>query len=302
MRRHVSWCVAAAAVCLLVAGCVRLPDLGSALLPDPALERAVREAIGKPSERLAPSDLVGLTTLDASGLGITDIEGLQYGVDLTTLLLGSNIESGTRNRIQDIAPLRALANLEILSIDDNDVSDLAPLAEMTKLRQLFASGNDIERIDSLESLTELELLTLGRNRIADLRPLAGLHALAILQLRDNRAVDLAPLAGLVRLEYLSLFGNDIVEIAPLAGLLNLVILYLEDNRITDIAALAGLRALRHLGLSGNLIHDITPLAANTGLGDGAKVDLRCNRLDARPGSPDAALVSHLIQRGAVVQW
>ena len=111
MRRHVSWCVAAA-VCLLVAGCVRLPDLGSALFPDPALERAVREAIGKPSGRLAPSDLVGLTTLDASGLGITDIEGLQYGVDLTTLLLGSNIESGARNRIQDIAPLRTLTNLE----------------------------------------------------------------------------------------------------------------------------------------------------------------------------------------------
>ena len=53
--------------------------------PDSNLEAAIRAAIGKPEGSILPSDLEGLTSLDASERGITDLTGLEYCTNLTEL-------------------------------------------------------------------------------------------------------------------------------------------------------------------------------------------------------------------------
>ncbi len=57
------------------------------VIPDLNLEAAIREAIGKSEGSIFASDLEGLTTLDASKRGITDLAGLERCTNLTVLWL-----------------------------------------------------------------------------------------------------------------------------------------------------------------------------------------------------------------------
>jgi hypothetical protein len=79
---------------------------------DPGLEAAVRDAIPKPTGPILDTDLVGLTDLDASGRGITDLGGLQYCHDLRNLVLASN-------DITDIWELLFLTDLTELDLGWN---------------------------------------------------------------------------------------------------------------------------------------------------------------------------------------
>jgi Leucine-rich repeat (LRR) protein len=90
--------------------------------PDPGLEAAVREAIGRLMGDILESDLVGLTTLDAEDRGISDLTGIEYCVDLTWLHLSGN-------QIVDITPLAGLINLTKLWLKWNDIFDISPLVE-----------------------------------------------------------------------------------------------------------------------------------------------------------------------------
>ena len=80
------------------------------------------------------------------------------------------------------------------------------------------------------------------------------------------------------MESLRLWSNSISDISPLAGLTNLEYLYLSSNGISDISALSGLTHLEDLSLWKNSISDLSPLVANTGLGQGAEVEVGENPL------------------------
>jgi len=68
------------------------------IFPDLNLEAAIREAIGKPKGPIYPSDLEGLTSLDAMERNISDHTGLEHCTSLTELYLGYN-------QISDISAL-----------------------------------------------------------------------------------------------------------------------------------------------------------------------------------------------------
>jgi len=272
------------------------------VFPDPNLEAAIREAIGKPTGPIYESDLVGLIWLDASERNIADITGLEYCTSLTNLQLWGNqisdishlagLTSLTNlllhqnqisdishlagltsltglhlwsNQISDISPLAGLTSLTHLALEGNQISDISPLAGLTSLTNLGLDNNQISDISPLAGLTSLTSLWLDNNQISDISPLVGLTSLTDLYLHYNQISDISPLTGLTSLTYLWLWSNQISDISPLAGLTSLTDLYLEGNQISDISPLAGLTSLTTLGLWGNQISDISPLAGLTSL-------------------------------------
>jgi hypothetical protein len=97
---------------------------------DPRLEQAVRVLINKLSGPILWSDVMGdspLTTLDASGLGITDLDGLEQLISLTSLNLYDN-------NIVRIVPVCDLSTLTELNLGRNRISNAAPLAGLVNLR------------------------------------------------------------------------------------------------------------------------------------------------------------------------
>ena len=259
--------------------------------------------------------LAGLTALQKFALpaNIEDISPLAGLTELQTLTL-------PRNAITDITPLAGLTRLRTLDLTSNLIADLSPLAELHGLTTLDLGRNQIRDISALAELTTLQYLYLGHNDISDISPLAGLTTLQELGLSDNDISDISPLAGLTTLQELGLSDNDVSDISPLAGLTALQTLLLAGNSISDISALQNLTGLNYLDLSHNAVEDVSalegltnlyslnlgynriedlaPLAANSGLGDGDRIDLTGN--STLTDESVNVVIAELTMRGARV--
>ncbi len=88
--------------------------------PDPGLQQAIRQAIGKPTGDIYQSDLGNLTSLNAEDKGISDLSGLEHCTSLTYLSLYSN-------QIGNISLLSSLTNLTWLSLYSNQIGNISPL-------------------------------------------------------------------------------------------------------------------------------------------------------------------------------
>ncbi|MFA6110279.1 MAG: leucine-rich repeat domain-containing protein [Candidatus Latescibacterota bacterium] len=128
----------------------------AAAFADTSLEQAVRQALAQPTGDLSPASLHSLTTLSASGRGISDLHGIEQ-----------------------------LDSLTALDLSNNQIVDLAPLDSLTQLRMLDLSWNQVSELEPLAGLAALETLALEGNQVTDLGPLLGLPALASLDLTGN---------------------------------------------------------------------------------------------------------------------
>ena len=100
---------------------------------DAALESAVRAAAGKPLGFLTQADVLSVTEVDASGLNIQTIDGIEVLRNLTVLDLRSN-------NIRSITPLENLVNLRVLDLGDNNVTQITALSGLFLLEELTLSG------------------------------------------------------------------------------------------------------------------------------------------------------------------
>ena len=194
----------------------------SIVFPDPNLEAAVREAIGKLTGVLTNCDVLPLTVLDASNRGIVDLSGLEYCV-----------------------------NLQELDLRNNQISALSPLSGLNNLVYLYLRNNQIVDISPLSGLTNLISLGLGENNITDISHLSGLINLNWLYLFSNQITNISSLFSLTNLINLGLGNNNISDISSLSRLANLNNLYLPNNQISDIYPL-----LRNKGISSGDTVDI----------------------------------------------
>ena len=259
-----------ASLLTLSVGCSGEAGSSAVVFPDPKLEAAVREAIGKPSGDIKQSDLDDLTEFYADDKGIVDLAGLEYCTGLTVLAL-------VENQIGDISPLSGLPSLDLLGLSSNRISDLSPLSNLMSLRTVF----------------------LEDNRISDLSPLSGLTGLTQLNIDRNEISDLSPLSGLTSLECLYLNLNQIGDISPISSLAGLWRLGLSVNQISNLSPLSGLTGLKDLDLSFNQISDIEPLVSNPGMADADIVSLSNNPLNS---SSINACIPALEGRGVIVNW
>jgi len=246
---------------ILTALTLLLPLSANAIVvnfPDPNLEAAVREEIGKPTGDILDTDLVGtgFTLLSAVGDGIVDLTGLEYCTDLTDLNLYSN-------QISDISALAGLTNLTNLRLGSNQISDVSALSGLTNLSSLSLYNNQISDLSALSGLINLSNLKLANNQISDVSALSGLTKLGILDLNNNQIGDISALSGLTNMQYLELNDNQISDVSALSGFTDLRRLWLNTNEISDIGALSGLTYLTSLDIDSNQIIDLSPLTGLT---------------------------------------
>ncbi|MBN2000693.1 leucine-rich repeat domain-containing protein [candidate division KSB1 bacterium] len=269
---------------------------------DANLEQVVRIALNKPAGEIRDIDMEKLTSLYAAGKQITDISGLEYAVNLTTLNLQLNqitdispISGLTKlttlylhtNRINDISALQNLTDLTLLHLAHNSITDFQPLSNLTKLtflslgntaavdisvlqnmtqmQKLYLYANEITDISTIQNMTELVELDLGANAVTDISALADKVKLQLLLLSDNHITDISPLAGLTGLSTLTLSYNNFTDLSPLYGLNQLGQLSLESAGVQDITFLETFSQLRSLYLSVNQISDLSPLNTLTSL-------------------------------------
>ncbi len=244
-------------VLLLLAPAGSLSAQSPVYFADPKLKELVEMELWVTDP--TPADMLGLTFLDASGVGIADLTGLEYAMNLRTF-------ECIHSQLTSLAPLAGMVNLESLAFNENNISDLSPLAGLTDLRSLILHDNEISDISPLAGLSKLEMLDLHANQISSASAVSGLTSLETLILEGNQISDISPLSGLNGLRALRLGINEISDLSPLSGLSNLETLSVYANQISDLSPLSSLSGLTSLQLSGNLISDIAALASLTSLG------------------------------------
>ena len=197
-------------------------------IPDPNLERAIREELKLPNgTSITQQEMLRLTGLETGERGIIDLTGIEHATNLGYLNVGGN-------QIRDIRPLAGLISLTGLSLYANPVEDIAPLANLTDLTYLNLAHNGVESLEPLVGLIHLQTLDLFDNRIKDISPIANMTALILLILTHNQVGDLTPLANHPNLEKLYIQDNLVADFSPLNGL-NLI--ELEYDEPCDIAPL-----------------------------------------------------------------
>ena len=235
---------------------IRLQDASTQVVsfPDPNLEQAIREVIGKPAGEILATDLENMptNTLSANLKGISDLTGLQYCINLNHIRLSAN-------DIVDISSLTKLDKLATLEIDGNEIAELPDMSGMTNLRSIDLSSNAITDITPLASITTLEQIDISSNLLTTLADLSHLTQLNSLDASANQITGLSGISGLPALGRLELDRNQISDISPLQNLDELWYLYLYGNHIQDISALSNLPKLSWLHLGNNQIQSIAPL-------------------------------------------
>jgi len=203
------------------------------LFLDKNLEAAVRKYVFEKRDSdkpLVEADLVNLSTIEAKGLGVTNLTGLEKCRELASLDLSGN-------KISDLAPIRGLAKIQYLNLADNQIEDLAPLGGIFALQYIELSRNRVKEITTLQALTNLASLYLSHNQITDIAPVVSLSKLSSLYLDHNQIKSIQGIHQLKGLFTLSLSKNAISDLGPLRDLPGLYNLFLENNQIRDLSAL-----------------------------------------------------------------
>ena len=300
---------------------------------DPNLEAAVRTRLSPPIPAIQPitdADMSTLTGLNAVGLAITNLSGLEYAVNLQQLDLSAN-------QINSIAPLSALTRLRSLTMGSNQIQDIAPLQGLTDLNWLVLYDNDIESPAPVAGLVNLNILCLSGNNITDISPLLANPGItgAGDQVEINRNyLDLAPeSADVADIRALQARGisllfdpqlstssrayiddaaleqaiRSVVTISAvmeitLDDMLSLTHLSATNRGITTLNGLHVATNLTSLDVSGNKLTTIRTLTFNTGLGAGDVVNVTGNDLITTAGSAAMTDINTLISRGVQVQY
>ena len=238
-------------------------------IPDPNLRREIAKALNKPVDgRLTQEDMKGLTKLRVLRKSIADLTGLQFAINLKSLVLRIN-------DIRDVSPLASLINLERLILADNAITDVSPLASLVNLKILNLTGNPITDVSPLIGLrdggTEITGVTFGTDVEGPVSSNAGTKATPTVNIPDpnlRRAIADAlkrpantPITqeNMTTLTTLWASGASIKELIGLEFAVNLEDLVLSDNAIMDVSPLANLRNLETLDLTDNPITDVAPL-------------------------------------------
>lgn len=273
-----------------------------AVISDSLLAQGIREALGKEEGVITPEDLASLTELDLSHYGISDLTGLEYCINLESLIVFYIVDNPDISALSGLTKLKALSlhvsgntdltpisnlinlnSLEISSLDPIDISPILTLPNITELSLDWPASLDITCLQNFPQLTSLTLyadpeitditpitslnlteLVLSTS-VSDISPLALLNNLQSLTLADSYITDISPLTELHQLGYLYLDIDRDADFSPLSQLNLLKSLILSRHHIRDLSMLSELNDLEFLVLDRNDITDLTPLSELTKL-------------------------------------
>jgi len=166
------------------------------------LMKVIMEASGSTACAMAWTKAKELTSLDASGKSLVDVNMLRGLTGLTSLNLSNN-------SVADLTPLETLTNLKKVDLSENQIADVAVLGKLTGLTSLNLSKNKVSDISGLSTLTALTELRLNDNEIVKVWPVTDMKALKKAYFNANKIENLSPLAKNKKLVELSVRGNPV---------------------------------------------------------------------------------------------
>ena len=163
-----------------------------------------------------------VTSLNIDGKSLTDISGIEYFTNLTSLYCSDN-------RLTEL-PVENLTNLTSLYCSDNRLTEL-PVENLTNLTSLDCFNNQLTALP-VENLTKLTSLNCSYNQLTVL-PVENLTNLTSLYCSDNQLTEL-PVENLTNLTSLDCFNNQLTAL-PVENLTQLRELICGGSQLTALS-------------------------------------------------------------------
>lgn len=135
--------------------------------------------------------------------------------------------NGSRKGISDLTGLEYAINLSTLYLDYNNIVNIQALVKLSKLTTLNLSNNNIKIVPSISNMKSLNLLALQFNYIEDISGISSLTTVRYLMLNNNKIKDMRPISAFTKLSYYNISNQNI----------DLISTWDEDNIIMDITSL-----------------------------------------------------------------
>lgn len=139
-------------------------------------------------------------------------EQLQNIVDIEEIVVDPT------NMVYSLEPLRQMAFLKKLIINNNQIQDLTPLNDKEFLEVLSVSGNPVDDVAPLANSLLLKNLNIENTPVSDLTPIASLKNIKVLNIGGTSVRTLKPIAEFEALEDLSIVNTFIKSVVPLENL------------------------------------------------------------------------------------
>ena len=182
------------------------------LIKDKNLEKAIRISLGEGYEEkvLTDEDLARVTDLNASGMNILSLSGLEYASGLENVDLSNN-------NISDIKPLLDMTFAK-LNLSNNNITDISFLGKLGHIssESLDLSGNGISDISTIGTIN-LKRLNLANNSI-----------------NDESIKNIEVIEGQLYADLVDLSNNQLTKINDLPWT-SVNFLYIDNNNIDDLS-------------------------------------------------------------------
>lgn len=152
-------------------------------------------------------------------------EQLQSIVDIEEIVVNPD------NVIYSLEPLRQMAFLKKLVVNNNQIQDLTPLNDKDFLEVLSVSGNPIDNLNPLSNLTLLKSINIENTAVSDLTPIASLTNVKMLNIGGTSVKNLKPISDFMALEDLSIVNTYVKSVVPLENLSSLKYLKAYKTKI-----------------------------------------------------------------------
>ena len=162
-----------------------------------------------------------VTSLNIKEKNLTDISGIEYFTQLTSLSCGKNQLTAL--------PVENLTNLTLLYCSNNQLTALL-VEKLSKLTNLRCNNNQLTAMP-VEKLSQLAVLYCDNNQLTEL-PVGNLTELTVLNC-DNNQLTALPVENLTLLEQLNCGTNLLAEL-DIEKLTQLKNLYCNNNQLTSL--------------------------------------------------------------------
>ena len=143
--------------------------------------------------------------------------------------------------------LQSIFDIEEVNVDPtNVVYSLEPLRQMAFLKKLIINNNQIQDLTPLSDKEYLEVLSVSGNPVDNIIPLANSHSLKNLNIENTPVSDLTPIASLKNVKVLNIGGTSVRNLKPLADYQSLEDLSIVNTYIKSVVPLENLTSLKHL--------------------------------------------------------
>jgi len=154
-------------------------------VPDPGLNAAIRDALGKPSGPLTVQDMLSLTNLNARNRNVSSIEGLDAARNLVSLDLQIN-------RLTNFSLPSELTKLTTLDVSVNPLTNFSLPSGQTNLASLIMEGCQLTNLTLPATLMGLTNLDVEGNDIPSFNLPSNFTSLVALDLGFNLAASGGP--------------------------------------------------------------------------------------------------------------